>query len=632
MISGVVVATAIVLTVAGLGAPAAKWLLADMTPGQQWLLAPLLGTIPLAVLVLGMGVVSYTPGTMAACLGAGLSAALAGLWAGRPTALQRLPLGRSEALIALLLAVIVLVALLSAFAPPTDNDTLRYHLTLPRRDLELGRISFLYGWSVYEFFPPLVSMPTHLAYALGGPVAAQLLGVAWLGAAAAAASLLTLRLGGNVGAALLAALILVSQRVLINLGSAVSVDTALAAFVGAALLLTCRPRTTAGSGYRGTIALGLLLGAALNVKYHAAFAVAGVLAAELGLRLYRRASPFPAFAAGVVAVAMIAPLMVHNMAVTGNPVFPVFHHVISPNNANIFAAYLKAVGVRDAVPGGGWLLPFTMFLHQTRFDGFQFGFPIILIALPFAFAFATRRPERIACLGVIGLYVAAWWLVMPHLLRFHQAVFAPMAALSALGLASAWVAARQFAWSRAAFLGLCLTWALVQSLFLASTAQHRLPAAFGRVDAVALLEQAEYVHYSLISPCRWIEANLQPGQRYLALVNDPSAYCPQASAMIQVRPDEAAAFYSRHGLPRASPQDLADRLEQEDVRYVLVSNIYGTDDDPMVFGKHRYDSVVVPALRQLAPLGKWPSGMVYDARTLISALRHDGEATPRKGS
>lgn len=329
---------------------------------------------------------------------------------------------------------------------------------------------------------------------------------------------------------------------------------------------------------------------------------------------------------------MVAPLLLHNAMATGNPIFPVFHHLLSPDGADIFAAYNKAVGGREAIPGGGWLLPLTIFLRQTDFDGFQFGFPIVAIALPFAFIQARRYPERLTCLAICAFYLTAWWLVMPHLLRFHQAIFAPMSALAALGLASAWETVRLFPWARASFVGLCLLWAGVQSLFLSSTALHRLPAALGFVQDIALLERQEYVHYSLIAPCRWLEAMLKPGERYLALVNDPSFYCPQAAAMIQVRPEEAAGFYSRAGLPPPDAAELARRLNDDKVRCVLVSHTYGTDDAPMVFGKHRYDSVVISALHDLAPLGNWPSGMVYDVRDLSSALNRGSETSPRKGS
>lgn len=168
-----------------------------------------------------------------------------------------------------MLAALFGLLALSALAPPIDHDTIRYHLTLPRRDLELGRITLWFGWSIYEFFPPLASLLTRMAFALGGAEAAQMLNVAWVGLAACWAGLLVRRLGCGPQAALAAALLVVGQRVTLNLGSAVTTDFPLVAFIGAAV--------TVALSKRHAVALGLLLGAAMACKYHGIVAALALL-------------------------------------------------------------------------------------------------------------------------------------------------------------------------------------------------------------------------------------------------------------------------------------------------------------------------------------------------------------------
>lgn len=588
------------LGMAGLGWPLVRRLAPGLGEGERLALAPLLGALPLTVLVQAVGAWRYDFAAMAVLLALALAFVI-----GLPRSVPSFP-WRWWPWGGMLAALFGLLAL-SALAPPIDHDTIRYHLTLPRRDLEMGRITLWFGWSIYEFFPPLASLLTRMAFALGGAEAAQMLNVIWVGLAACWAGLLVRRLGCGPQAALAAALLVVGQRVTLNLGSGVTTDFPLAAFIGAAV--------TVALSKRHAVALGLLLGAAMACKYHGIVAALALLVPLGGGAVVRRRGLAYVIGAGVVAVLVLAPVLLRNYIVTANPVFPTAHPLFVAGGLDIFAPLTQALS-RLNPPGGAWALPWTMFILQDAFDGLQWGFPFILLGLPFAFFHSANG--RWMLLSMVVLYVVLWWLAMPHLLRFLLPILVPLCALATVGLAQ--VSSVALPWFRSAFAGFLGIGIIAQTLFAGSSALYRLPVVFGLVDVRQALEVPAFRYYSLISPCLWLQDNLQPGQTYLALVNDPSFYCPQKAALHGLRPGEERDFYTHRGTAPLSAAEIAQWLRRDNVGYVLMADNLGADDERYAFAKHRFDKVVAPVLAGQIPLLDSPSGMIYAAAPLIAAL------------
>lgn len=612
--TALIVSLLILMSLAGLGRPLAERLGAGLGAGERLALAPLLGALPLAALVQAVGYWRYDFLSMCVALLPGLLLAVRLPWRTMPRPFWSFwPWGG-------LLAAVLGLSVLSALAPPMDHDTIRYHLTLPRRDLELGHIWPWFGGSIYEFFPPLASLLTRLAYALGDASAAQMLNVVWMGLAALWAALLAGRLGGGHQAMLGAALLLVAQRISLNLGPAVTVDYPLAAFVGAAVTLA----VAAPLRSRRALALGLLLGSAMACKYQGGVAAVAVLLPLAGVALARRQILWPWFLAGSTAALVLLPILVRNWAITGNPVFPVAHPLFVADGLDVFAPFTQAM-TRQNIPGGIWGLPWSMFILQDKFDGLQWGYPFFMLGLPFAIAGKDRLGLMVA--AIVGLYVVLWWLTMPHLLRFLLPVLVLLAALAAVGLEK--VAAAKVGWFRPVLVATFGVAISIQALFAGSSALYRLPILLGQVSVQQALEVPAFRYYSQVSPCLWLDRNLRDGERYVALINDPSYFCPQSSALHSLRPGEAALFYSRSGAPPLSAAEAAQWFRQENVRYVVwVSNL-GADDERFAFAKHRFDQLVAPLLASQPPLLDSASGRVYAAEPVIAALEQASRQPPR---
>lgn len=611
---------AMCIVACGLGRPVLDYLDNNrrLNPLERIVVAGLLGAMVEATIVALVGSYEYSTWSMTAVLATSGVIALA---LNRRTELPRSALlaGLTPAAQCMIAGALILWLLVAAgaFAPPADHDTMRYHGTLIRRDFELARIAVHYGWSAYEFMPPLSELLSRMAYALGGIGAAQFLTSVWLAAAAAGAAILALRIGAGSTAAALAALLVIGQRVSIHLGAAVTVDFALATFLAAstALLLAWRDAPTP----RLAILLGLVLGGMANVKYHG-FVLAAILALPMFWAAARRRIPAPQLiTVAAIATLAVLPLLIRNLSVTGNPVFPMFHHIFGPENLDIFAE--PGMSNRRG-EGLAFLfsLPWTIFTSQLTFDGLQFGFPFVLIFLPFAFV--APRPEKWLLLGVAGLYLAVWGAAMPHLLRFFIAVLPVLGALAADGATRV----AHLAWSlgrpaKIAFAGLVAVGLFVQSMFIAATTLRRLPAALGLESQVDYLEQPAFLEVTHARACQFIEENLRPGETYLSLLQEPTFYCPQRSAIVQLLPGDAEWLYKRSkSLPQVPAAQLARFLSESRLRFVVTPQRVVYDDHKLVFAKYRFDDTLLPVLRQLSPILETKSARVYDGDAVIRAL------------
>lgn len=613
-------AVAVLVPVAALllGRPVVRRLDAecDLKWTERLLAATAVGCLPLAAAVWVIGSLRYDGPAMAGVLAVALAVGLA-LNGRRPPTLPAglRPRSRVETLIAGLCLALALAEVLTALAPPSDHDSLRYHLALARRDLEEGRLAVHYGWSAYEFFPPLAPLLTRIAFALGSAQGAQVLNALWAPVAALAALAVAHRLGAGRIAALGAAAMVLSTRMVIHLAGGVGVDLPLAAFAGTLFVLLAvlaeKPQPRLG------LLTGLTAAALVNTKHQGLVAVAclclPLLPALFGSAQGRRA----ALTAAATAAALLTPWLIRNGLVTGNPLFPAFHHVIAPEGIDIFA---DGVAANRHGSGLGFMLavPWLVFIEQQRFDGLHFGFPLILIGLPFALPGAGRI--RWAALAAVVLYLLAWAAIMPQMLRFLLPMLPLMAALAAVGLERAAALGRVHAAARlglASALGLAI---LVQGGFLAATLRRKVPPVLGLESAETYLAQPAFRWSAHAEACGFVAARLEDGEHWLGLMNDPSYYCPQASAFPQIRPGDEADLYTRRPLPAVAPAELAEAMKQRRVRWVLVVNNLGVDVEPLVFAKHRYDRVIEPVLAGLAPSFIGPTARVYQGADVIRAL------------
>jgi|GEM_PF-919194 len=440
------------------------WLPALVT---GWLAWGLLG-LPLAMAGLWGPLTAWLPGLV---LGLGWLAASLG---GRLPHGLRLP-SPSVPMLGCA-AVVGLVGLIDAAAPPIDTDELYQHLALPGRILRTGG---LVGGVLHPdgSRPQLLSLLTSPLLAAGTDTAPRLwstvcgVGIL-LGLEDLARRVVPKR---ATSTAVLAGAVLVgSYTFLHEVGLAANnLPTALAVLAAAAAGL-------AG----GAVPLVACAGAALSFKYTAAGALAGIW---LVLRLPWRMR----LITGVLAIACVTPWWARNAIEGLHPLFPYTGWDHLPTGAppgDLVFQYLDKYGAGRS-PTDFLLLPWnavmTADVGSFRFLGRLT--PLVLLLVPGALWGMGRHPD-VRRLGIISAVACGAWALGPHWLR-HLLPVLPILALALAAGTRVAVGDRMPALVAATTIalaaGLPSNWGPV-----ATHLADRLPAALGQEDRPTYLSRA----------------------------------------------------------------------------------------------------------------------------------------------
>jgi 4-amino-4-deoxy-L-arabinose transferase-like glycosyltransferase len=399
-------------------------------------------------------------------------------------------------------AVVAFDALLAS-APPTSGDAIAYHLVAPKLWFEAGDM-FEIWWDWATFQPFLVEMHFAYADALAGGRAAMVVG-AGLGAFSAVCTYgLARELAGPVVAAV-AALVWVAQGIFLWEATGGFVELALAGFVALAawqVASLARSRRTVDAGWGG-LAVGLAASTKyLGLLFVPVFAVAAVVVTRRG----RRLASLAAFGA-LAAIGL--PWYVKNLAVAGDPAYPIFDGLFGGKYWTAAVQEVYEAGWSTFGLEGLWRLPIfplEFLLHSDRYErGYGFS-PALFVLAPVGAVVLRRSWAWVFGAGLV-VYAVVWWEALYQITRYLLPVL-PFAAVLAAGAAvSLWrpVWPRRFVAAAAA---------VTVVPFLAMTALFGwsiLPGAVG-IESETEFVQEETGTYDAL---RWLDRNLPPEGRVL---------------------------------------------------------------------------------------------------------------------
>ncbi|EME70520.1 hypothetical protein H261_07818 [Paramagnetospirillum caucaseum] len=572
---------------------------------------------------LGMGLVAG-----AFILGAipGLRAMPWAAWRGLVTASVRGSAGhRFEALLWVLILGIALSALLQGLAPPNDYDSLMYHLSIPLYDVAKGWMEIAWGWHNRNFFPILVENLARFALVFSGTGAAQMMhGLLGLGAAMMTAALAR-RLGGGRKTALAAALMFLSVRVVVWEMATLEVEVAQALYCGGALLAYMLLRRQGGYGL--ACLFGLMLAGAFHVKY-TSLLYAGAFAPIMLWDLFRRRMKIGPWLTGpLVTLAIFVPHLARNLAMTGNPLFPLLNPVFNKGGPAFMEDAREQYGVgRDLL--SHLEAPWAFSVDPLRnFDGVILGAPYLLALVPFAFLGRRRARDVVPAVAVaLGFYLG-WFHLISQQVRFLAPLFPLLAGLAALGAASLWEEAGASRPLRLGLATLFLVLAATQSMFVGIYTVLRLPVALGLQSVETYLTTTPTMDGSHYLACKYLTERLQPGQRYLSMLQPHFATCPTTSAVIWLPGEEKAWMTGK--LPTYSTAEFLAKLDEADIRYVIVQSRFENRRNAdaraemrtAVLSGDRIAKHIVPALDSVQPLFSDKFADVYDGVEIREALR-----------
>jgi hypothetical protein len=369
----------------------------------------------------------------------------------------RAPSSPSQWVLSLGAAVAFAIAVLCALAPPTYYDSLVYHLALPAKYLQEGRVGFV-PYNHYSHFPQNMEMVFAWFLALGDDVSAQILNVFL----AALTGLALYRLGSffqREGGFRWDALLFVSAPCVLLLSSETYVEVPMAFWTSLALWACAKgllgPALDSAPSSEGPvpsrswfILSGLFGGFSAGIKYTGVITPALLTALLLvwpGRGPWRRravdaaALAFPAFA-------LFLPWMVKNYFFTGgNPVFPFLPAWLPAKNVYLYKESAQAYfQVLDEYKGTSALLlelfqfPFRLASDALSFGGGydvtgDLGWALPILLFPLAFLSLRNSPLRIFFLAYAGAHILLWLSLRP-VLRFLFPVFPAVCLLSGAGL------------------------------------------------------------------------------------------------------------------------------------------------------------------------------------------------------
>lgn len=303
--------------------------------------------------------------------------------------------------------------------PPTGYDALAYHAPLAVyfwRDGNLGMFLDQQVWAWALAYPSAMELWAGLLLLAGGEGAANLAQLPFAILGALAAYLFGRRTGLGRGAATIGGLgFLCAPLVVVQAGTQLNDLSGGALLMAGAALVAAPPESWKTSRL---VLAGVALGLAIATKLSMLPPVAAVATYVLvvGMRAGRREGLLPA---AVSVGVMVAPWWARNLALYGNPIFPLPLPFVG---GGLSAGDL---GTMDTLfLPGAWAWPLYPLLEP---HGEESGFGALLAVgvLPGIVAAALRgRRTPLALYGLIfGVSLACWWFLVPHVPRYIVHLF-----------------------------------------------------------------------------------------------------------------------------------------------------------------------------------------------------------------
>lgn len=451
---------------------------------------------------------------------------------------------RPLAVIALLLVLDIVLA----SAPPTSGDAIAYHLTAPKEWLAAGRI-FPIWWDWNTFQPFSTEFHEALGQALWNGRAAMVV-AALLGVFSVCCVYgLARELAGRT-AAVVAALVWVAQGMFVWVSTGGFVDLALAGFVAlAAWHLVALHR----SG-RSTDALwaGLAVGIAAGTKYHGLIFLAVFALLVPVLARQHRGLALGLFS---LAAAVALPWYVRNWIVAGNPLYPFAAGVFGGKYLDAGSRYDLHQSFAGYGLPGIWRLPFfplEFVLHTDRYErGYSFS-PALFLLAPVGAALGGRT-ARLLGIGVLA-YVIVWWEALHQVTRYLLFVLPFAAVLTGIAAVALWERRRR----ARTYLGAVAVVTVIPFVAIAGLFTWRIgPGALG-IENTPTFVQKQTGTYDAF---HWLDENLPKQGRLLLGIRD-AYWLNRPNAIFDV-----TLFNYRQKTP-----DTIARMRRYDIRYLAFFN------------------------------------------------------------
>ncbi|MFH1368196.1 MAG: glycosyltransferase family 39 protein [Elusimicrobiota bacterium] len=327
----------------------------------------------------------------------------------------------------------LLSTLVGALAPPTQFDSLVYHLALPQKYIDAGRMYFVKE-NFFFSFPQNMEMLYQAAMLARGDIFANL--IHWLFLPLTGLAVFSFaRRYWDVKTALIASAAWMFSPAVMFLAAGTYVDLGLAFFVFMSFYAFMLWRETGDNSW--IAAAGVFSGVAAGIKY-TAMAPAAIIAVLACIHA-KRVRPAVLFSSAALLV--FAPWLIKNWVFVHNPVSPwgtgIFTgSLLTAEHAKNYFSHISGHGMPLKNPLDFIMLPWNLTIFGFRYGGgFDMPGPVFLLLLPLLFL--SKKIDKIdRVLIVFSLAFGLAWLVSGKVLRFLIPVIPFLCLLSARGIVS----------------------------------------------------------------------------------------------------------------------------------------------------------------------------------------------------
>lgn len=404
-----------------------------------------------------------------------------------------------------LAALCLFLAFSGVLAPEIAGDSLCYHLNLPKRFLQAGKI-YAPAYDINAGFPLLMEMLYTLGLSLHGVTLAKfyhlLTGVLGALALAVFAGKAFPRRYG-----LWAAVIFFTTPGILNQLGTTYIDAALACYVFLAVA-SCLRGFEESESPAWFVLCGIFFAFALGIKFLALVFLAGLCIMVLFETLHRkrgvRTAVLRLTCLGIPAVLFSGFWYLRSFLIWGNPVYPYFYQIFRSGDPSI----VYELGLPKTFL---WLLraPWIMTMAPQRFEGFgdQLG-PAYLAFIPLVLLAKDQKHRLPVFLWCLVSFVL--WFYLGQSLRFFFPVLPVLGLLMASGFGACEKGGR-------------LTSIILRGLVLGTVILHTGFAAFHfRRELKLLFRQTQVEDYLKATErtyeiARWTNANLPSSSKILAV-------------------------------------------------------------------------------------------------------------------
>jgi hypothetical protein len=498
--------------------------------------------------------------------------------------------------LALLSAIPLLSALIGALAPPTQFDSLVYHLALPADYLRAGKM-YAVPENFFFSFPQGMEMLFQMALKVDGHILANLMHWAFLPLGALAVYSFSHKFWGHkeglAGAMIwltTPAVMFVSTGTYVDLAVAFYVFTSFYAFVlwktsgrnfylylcAALSGLACGVKYTAFMNVFLTALLIIVSGSFRNGAVEGETAAEGEnlqISAQGTIRHHRRGKAYRFKAClkyAAIVIAVFSPWILKNLVYLKNPfapwgaaLFP--SSLVAADQANAYFRHIGAHGVSVGSIKDLVLMPWQLTFHGLRFGGgFDVIGPVFLLFLPTLFLRSKIDKIEKLLLLYCALYAAAW-LATGKVMRFLLPLIPFLSILSGRGISFLYrEASKPYRLAVAAVLALAFSHNLLIFHWIMASVDPYSASVSGVSEPRYLAARLNY--YKAAEDAL---NKLGPGTKTLFLGETRSYYCN--NNFVAPTDFDTNPLVSASGAA-LSPEGLEDALKEYGYTHIFVNN------------------------------------------------------------